>query len=207
MSYIDIDNLDIDHVIANSFKRFHVPSIDYICLKRTEDDTIKLYFFEDAAVQSSEVVNPHWHRYDFRSTAITGEVENIWYERGLSSRAIDNPMRYERFDYRTPLLGGDGFTHRGSEYLYRKKAEVVGDYWPSKSYFMRFDEIHTINILQPETCLMLHQFRDMVPAGIPTETFMRTGDPPNLNDGLYEKFTADEVIKKLKWLNEKVGKK
>lgn len=72
---------------------------------------------------------------------------------------------------------------------------------------MRFDEIHTINILQPETCLMLHQFRDMVPASIPTETFMRTEDPPNLNDGLYEKFTADEVIKKLKWLNEKVSKK
>lgn len=207
MTFIDIDNLDIDHVIENSYKHFHVKSIDYICLNRTEEETVKLYFFEDAAVQSHEVVNPHWHRYDFWSTVITGEVENIWYERGMSGLMGKPHKYYHRFDYMTPLLGGDGFTESGTQALYRDKAEVYGDYWTSKSYFMRFDEIHTINILQPETCLMLHQFRDMVPQGIPTETFMMSEEAPSLAHGLYERLTADEVVKKLQWLNEKVGDK
>ncbi|QAU06642.1 hypothetical protein SEA_WILLIAMBOONE_140 [Gordonia phage WilliamBoone] len=44
-----------------------------------------------------------------------------------------------------------------------------------------------------------------MPQGTPTETFISGDDVPDLDDGLYDKLTADEVIAKLKWLNEKVG--
>lgn len=204
--YIDLENLDIDHVLEHSFKNFHVKGFDYICLNRSETDTVKLYFFEDAHVETNEVVNPHWHRYDFWTTALTGGVQNIWYDRGPSGVAGSKCQEYGRFDYRTPLLGGDGFTPNGTQLLHVTKAHTVGpDIGRGTSYFMEWNEIHTINIVKPETCLLLHQFEDKVPEGTPTETFISGADVPDLNDGLYDSMTADEVIAKLKWLNEKVG--
>lgn len=209
MTYIDIDALDIDHVVDNSYKNFHVKNIDYICLNRTPEDTVKLYFFEDAAAETPEVVNPHWHRYDFWTTAITGGVENIRYRQSTEQDIDDgNYDVYNVFDYRTPLLGGNGFTFSTGDSLTIRDRFDSTRWDNSDSYFMRFDEIHTINILKPETCLMLHQYRDMVPDYIPTQTYSKMNDPdPTIaDDGLYDRFTSDEIVAKLKWLNEKVGK-
>ncbi|AMS02694.1 hypothetical protein BJD55_gp072 [Gordonia phage Yvonnetastic] len=211
MSYVDINELDIDHVIENSYKNFHSKGLDYICLHRSPTSTVKLYFFADAHVETPDVVNPHWHRYDFWTTAVTGAVENIWYKRTMPERKVSPNGRavrlYNAFDYRTPLLGGDGFSYVGDVGLWEDYRLRIKQGTSQQSYYMKYDEIHTINIVEPETCILLEQLEDVVPVDQPTETFALTSRPtPSIaDDGLYDKFTADEIVKKLKWLNEKVG--
>ena len=51
--------LNIDNVIENSFKNFHAKGLDYICLSRTPQLTLKLYILDGDASESPEVVNPH----------------------------------------------------------------------------------------------------------------------------------------------------
>jgi hypothetical protein len=46
---------------------------------------------------------------------------------------------------------------------------------------------------------MLDQYEDTVPEGDPTRTFIRDKAPPSL-DGLYERFTPDHVLARLKQL-------
>lgn len=52
-------------------------------------------------------------------------------------------------------------------------------------------------MLQDQTVLLLDQFEDTVPIDQPTMTFVRKGYPEPKLDGLYTKFTADEVIRRL----------
>ena len=58
---------------AASFKDFHTKGFDYLCLKRTPH-TIKLYILDGDASKLPGVVNPHDHRYAFRTTVLCGEM-------------------------------------------------------------------------------------------------------------------------------------
>lgn len=50
--------------------------------------------------------------------------------------------------------------------------------------------------MENETALLLEQYEDALPVGVPTSTFTLDKEPPSLT-GLYEKFTADEVLARL----------
>lgn len=52
----DWEAVDLDSVLANSYKDFHCKGLDYICLQRKPFLTIKAYFFEDAIVDLPEWV-------------------------------------------------------------------------------------------------------------------------------------------------------
>lgn len=195
--------LNLDEVLENSYKNFHSKGLDYICLKRSETHTQKLYFFDGDVSKLPEVVNPHDHRYDFTTICITGEVENIIYESALhpqlyGERPVDT---YQAFLYRTPLNGGDGFTWWKECQLYERSRKGYG---PGDTYFMSSAERHTIRMRKNETVILLNQFEDVVPVGFPTKTYVLGADkePPSL-DGLYDRFTADEVIAKLERLKER----
>lgn len=186
--------IDIENVIANSFKDFHTKGFDYLCVKRSPTETLKLYFFDGDVTKLPEVVNPHDHRYDFDTWILAGAAENVWFGEQPNGRV------YQRFDYRTPLNGGDGFTHAGEIRLRetaRVRRQTGGHYW------MGAKELHTIRIVENETVLMLRQFEDMVPLDRPTQTFTR-GPAPELG-GLYSRFTADEVVAKLSNLEARLG--
>lgn len=191
----DIASLDIDSVVDNSYRNFHSKGLDYICIKRDLELTVKLYFFDGDVSKLPEVVNPHDHRYDFRTTCIAGEVENIWYQ------AEDGGDTFQAFDYLTPLNGGDGFT-------WSKEIQLgVSDrraYRAGRSYRMEAADLHTIRMRAPETVLLLEQYADVVPVGEPTQTFCLDAEPPSL-DGLYDRFTADEIVRKLLRLNHKLA--
>lgn len=189
--------VNIDEVVEHSFKDFHVKGFDYICLRRSPEETLKLYFFDGDISKLSEVVAPHDHRYDFETHVVTGKSENRWFDRSMD---YSKGQTYNWFEYLTPLNGGDGFNFIGEEQLFEsaRKTFKSGD-----SYFMQAHELHTIKIVENETVLMLVQFEDRVAVGKPTYTFT-TGDAPVL-DGLYTKFTADQVIAKLKRFEERTG--
>lgn len=184
--------LNMDEVIANSFKDYHTKGFDYICLKRTPTLTEKVYFFDGNVSALPEVVNPHDHRYDFGTICLAGEVENIWYREGQGKP-------YQTFDYRTPLNGGDGFHWSGETLLAEQARMKCG---AGSAYVMSFFELHTIRMVQPETVLFLTQWEDKVRPGRSTRTFTQDREPPSLS-GLYSKPTADDVIAKLSRLSER----
>lgn len=192
-------NLDIDEVIANSYKNFHSKGLDYICISRTPELTVKLYFFDGDASKLPEVVNPHDHRYDFDTLCIAGEVENIWYRQ---DKYLGRGP-FQVFDYRTPLNGGDGFTWVAETRLAERERV---SFKPGGRYSMRAEELHTIRMRASETVIMLQQWVDVVPVDVPTQTFCRGFDrePPSVS-GLYDEFTADEIGSRLTRLQERVG--
>jgi hypothetical protein len=189
----------MEEVINNSFKDFHVKGFDYICVRRSPTQTVKLYFFDGDVSKLPEVVNPHDHRYNFETFCITGSVENLWFDRRGTARS-DSYRTYEKFEYRTPLLGGNGFRHAGQAQLALIGRQAIN---PGESYWMDFNEIHTIRMVESETVIALVQHEDRVREDVPTFTYTRDREPPSL-DGLYSKFAADQIVDRLQRLKERV---
>jgi len=196
----------LEHTLANSYRDFHAKGFDYLCIRRSPSETIKLYFFDGGGVDAPEVVVPHDHRYDFDTWVVAGASENAWYR----EVAKDDPrgQRFNEFAYRTPLNGGDGFTFVRTASLvefarktYRPSPRGVGPY----GYTMASHDIHTIRILEPGTVLGLIQREDVRPLGVPSNSYFREAPPKTWDDGLYRRWTADEVLARLRWLEERVG--
>lgn len=185
-----MDEEKLTAIIENSFKNFHAKGLDYICTKRTPEHTRKFYFFDGDVSHLPEVVNPHDHRYDFKTTVLAGTMSNSLYKSDVKRGQV-----YNEFEWRTPLNGGDGFTFKKETRLLETSRTVYGDIGDN-FYNSYAEHFHTIRMLTDNCVLMLDQYEDIVAADKPTITFMRERQAPSL-DGLYEKFTADEVIKKL----------
>jgi hypothetical protein len=187
--------ITMDEVIANSFRNYHVKGFDYICIKRSPVETVKLYFFDGDVSKLPEVVSPHDHRYDFKTTVLAGGSQNMWFREAKYGKG----EVFERFAYETPLNGGEGFIHVGQT---RLEMSSRGTYRPGQTYGMDHREIHTIRMMENETVLCLIQKEDKV-GDRPTLTFTRHSEPPNLN-GMYTRFSADQVMKRVNNLLERV---
>lgn len=177
-----------DHLIEHSYRNFHVRGLDYLCLKRTPEHTRKVYFFDGNVSQLPEIINPHDHRYDFTTTVLSGAMSNSLYEENSEYGQV-----YQEFAWDTPLNGGAGFTWQRERRLLETKRY---SYTPGRTYKMFADELHTIRMLIEGTVIILDQWADVVPVGYPTRTFMRDKQVPSL-DGLYEKFSPDQLLVKI----------
>lgn len=182
----------LEDIRANSFKNFHAKGLDYICLFRSRKLTRKVYFLNGNAAKLPEVVNPHDHRYHFKTTVLVGEMSNSIYKRGRRPGASFE-LVFEIFDWNTPLNGGDGFTWKGRCFLTEAERKR---YSAGMSYMMQADQLHTIRMHADQTIIMLDQYEDVVPIGVPTKTYCLDHKAPSL-DGLYEEFTIDEIKARL----------
>lgn len=185
--------IDLEHILANSFRDFHVKGFDYLCLKRSPTETVKVYFFDGDVATSPEAVIPHDHRYHFETTCLAGSVVNHDFHPASPEKCAAAP--YERFDYLTPLNGGDGFKWTGMVWLNRFQS---ARYEAGQRYSLRAEQIHTITV-RPDTVLQLIQREDVVPVGVPTSAFrpVRMKEPPSL-DGLYLPMDADHALMRLR---------
>lgn len=192
------ETVDVDAVIANSYRDFHCRGLDYLCLRRSPNETIKIYFFDGDVTRLPEVVNPHDHRYLFYTRVLAGASENVIFKAGQKAGPL-----YTKFEWRTPLNGGNGFTFVGTDRI-REMARCR--YRTGTNYSMSAEEFHTIRIVENETVLLLRQFEDVVPVGKPTTTFVPGVDhrPPPISH-LYSRFTADQVVDRLRTLEERSG--
>ncbi|MDE2096551.1 MAG: hypothetical protein KGL39_04835 [Patescibacteria group bacterium] len=184
------DEQVLQRVIDTSYRNFHAKGFDYVCLRRSDDWTVKVYFFDGDMRDNPEVVCPHDHRYDFRSVVLAGEVTNLRY------RAIPGDM-YFAFQFRTPLNGGSGFS-QGMPWSLEKIDQRT--YQNHEGYVLAAEEIHTI-APKESSVLLSWQYRDRMAVDIPTTTYCPYKTPPSL-DGLYEKFSADDVINRLKQIEK-----
>ncbi|QUT07889.1 hypothetical protein KFK14_11170 [Sphingobium phenoxybenzoativorans] len=194
---------DLDTIAANSFRNFHAKGLDYLCLHRSPELTIKAYFYDVAGALTPEVVNPHDHRYPFSTHVLAGASEHLRYY--ISNHTPE--ANYECFHWRTPLLGGDGF-----QYLYpiwlamssHQRHRAGGKY---ASYWCDAEEIHTIRITQPDTILLLYQHEDVV-GDNPTMTFVpvESGKEPPALAGLYDRMPLSVAESRLKQFRAALAK-
>lgn len=182
----------IEDIQRNSFRNFHAKGLDYLCLQRSPDLTRKVYFFEGNLSALPEIVMPHDHRYNFQTVVLSGCVSNRLF---MPTEATDPAGKaYERFDYITPLNGGDGFTWLKTDHLIQFSEKT---YHRDRSYGSAASDIHTLQIRSDQTVIMLDQYADLAPIGVPTRAWRLGGkEPPNLS-GLYEEMTFDDVIGRL----------
>lgn len=178
----------LDHVIDTSFRDYHTKGFDYICLKRTPEHTVKLYILDGDASKLPEVVNPHDHRYYFRTTVLAGTMRDFRFVKDQRGEV------FYAFDYRTPLNGGDGFTFRGEERLLKSDARTLRR---NEVLHTAATDLHTIQMKGDQTVLLLEQFEDVVPDAAPTSCWSRAGEPIPDASGMYSRFKPDELIKRL----------
>lgn len=174
----------IEEALAHSFKDYHVKGFDYICLRRGSDLTLKLYAFRGDVARAPEVVNPHDHRYDFRTHVLAGRLTNYLFV------PCPGGTPYHRHNYKTLLNGGNGFTYAGRTHLRVDDYSVFG---PSETCEMLAEQIHTIQV-KPGTVLLLEQYEDRRIEA--TSTFTKLREAPSL-DGMYSRFTEAELIDRL----------
>lgn len=198
---LKLPDVHMETVVSNSFRDYHVRGFDYICIKRSAVETVKLYFFDGDVSKIPEVVNPHDHRYDFKTTVIAGKSQNVWFsEASVSQAAKDVGTVFNRFAYETPLLGGEGFTWVGETRLVETQRK---SFKPGHHYSMNYREVHTIRMMENETVLCLVQFEDRVARNTPTLTFTREEEAPSLT-GLYKMFSPDQILARLSNLTNRV---
>lgn len=182
----------LDQIIEASFRNFHAKGLDYICLKRSVDLTVKVYFFDECC-SCPEVVYPHDHRYDFSTKVICGTVANWVY------RKDELGARFNCFRFYTPLNGGQGFVWDSEARLLRGS----DTYCAGERYVSPFDAIHTITV-QSDTILMLNQYTDLKAIDQPSFLYSKSNEPISL-DGLYEKHTPDQILARLRLLDGLLG--
>ncbi len=179
----------LEAIAANSYRNFHAKGLDYLCLLRTPELTRKVYFFDGDVSKLPEIVTPHDHRYDFKTTVLAGMVANRFYAKNVRG---GEPV--ERFDYMTPLNGGDGFTWRETVTL---RCTADRTFERGQSYSCRADQIHTLKIHSDSCVIVLDQYADSVAMDQPTSAYRADATAPNL-DGLYERMTEDHLQDRLR---------
>lgn len=193
--------ISLDTVLEHSFRDFHATGLHYISLpwpytgkNMGQGGYQKFYFFEGKAADSSEVINPHNHRYMFNTQVLQGELIDLRYtpDVGCSSKI------YRRYDYMTPLNGGAGFTEAGLTRLRLKETTKVER---GHALVSAPEDIHTIKV-KSDTVLSIVQYQDMMALDEPTQLFSVNGKMPSLN-GLYKKWEPDALrsyLRKLRTL-------
>lgn len=186
---------DPEMMLANSFKNFHTKGFDYICLERSPSYTLKVYLMDGDASKLPEVVNPHDHRYNFKTWVLAGEMVDYRFD-----PSEDKGKFYNAFDYRTPMNGGAGFTYRGVERLKKSVNNVMRK---GSTLVTNHQQLHTIGMKSDQTVLMLEQFDDQVPMDGATSCWSPVGEPEpnNDNSGLYERFTEEELFGRVALIN------
>lgn len=157
--------------------RFHAPEVDYLCLFRSPDLTVKLY---DIRQREGWLVAPHSHRYAFTEHVLRGIVRHHYFGEHEMGEA------YSAYRYRTPMLGQGGrwdplypcgLELRGTELLTR------GD-----AYTLDASTVHTIEVVRP-ALLLVFQGPD-THEGV--TYFPVDREPPDVRD-LYVPMKAAEV--------------
>lgn len=182
-------------LINNSSVNHHAPGLDYACLERyaSGDYTLKLYDLRGTA-KRTWLVNPHNHRYNFRTHVISGQVSNSMFNEVSSSSS----RCYRSYLYNPFKDEGERFK-KGREINLRRSAVRSSTSLPGQSYDMDHKEIHTILDNAADSMIVIQQYEDCIPDDQPTMTYVPILKKEKIDlSGLYGKMSEERYVEILK---------
>lgn len=174
--YIELlKRLDCAKMAEHSVINHHVEGMNYICLHRTNELTVKIYMMEKPTnLNSSYLVHPHSHRYGFDSTVLHGSLAHIRFYKSEGKLY----RKWSEFQYRPES--------RKLEYN-EECAFYCSLQWhyPGDSYYVDSNEIHTLALNEEHPVVIgLMQYRDerlsselYLPPGMLEPVFPRSRKP------------------------------
>lgn len=183
-----LDRIDVRKMAQHSVLNHHANGMHYLCLHRSDDLTVKIYFMEETANPNSDfLVHPHSHRYAFETTVLVGVVEHVLFDPAWGKA-------WQEFEYRMEHKTLNKVRDLGLTAA-RRAIYDEGD-----TYFVKPDEVHTLRMLNlPEPVVLgLTQYQDerafselYLPAGCDEPVFPDSRQPtPDELDALCQKVRA-----------------
>lgn len=183
-----LEGLNCEKAALHSQLDHHVEGLNYLNLSRSPKFTLKLYLIEaevgnnHGVVPGGEgyLVSPHSHRYEFMTQVLAGSVTNVLFKQAKNRSGYETGP-FDLFAYNPDSCG---FEPQGSRGLVIKSQNT---YHMDETYYIRTDEIHTLQTTGIPTLLCLTQFEDLsessslfLPRGFGSSPdFKRTGRTPS----------------------------
>lgn len=177
--------------LENSYTNFHRAGVNYVCLSRTAELTLKLY--ELPATDGRYIVSPHNHAYSFHTFLLEGDLSNHF----LAEEDFGD--RYYKRIFRSKLRGGNGFAEKADPVtLVTKSVRYLKRHLDD--YYCPNDEIHSLIVHVP-SLVLVEQYADVVDE---TCAYTKTQEAPSFT-GLYEKmseYDAKRILTRAKTVLE-----
>lgn len=186
--------LRLEDVLRNSRRDYHAKTLDYVCLHRTKELTIKAYFLGNGVALGQNVVNPHDHAYNFSTFVLSGALANV------NFYPDEGGSTWFEHTYATALRGEPSITFNKVVKL-REEGRI---YRSGQHYYLDHSQIHTIRAYSNDVVMLLFQYQTERTAERGTSLFLPDQTVPSL-DGLYRSFTEDEMVAALRRLSILVG--
>lgn len=130
---------DPNALAQHSVLNHHANGMDYLCLHRTPELTVKVYLIEKPEnANDGYLINPHTHCYDFGTVVLSGALEHIRFEQGLKS--FSRPPSHDCFAYergKDPQKLAEAWLNARPEFH-----SVKDTYWVNTR------EVHTLRMLE-----------------------------------------------------------
>ncbi len=168
-------NGDPETMAANGFVNYHVEGVDYLCLLRNPQLTIKLYFLNEPHLREDGLlVAPHNHRYGFQQWCLDGTLEHI---------------RFERDDFRAGWEEAEYTPEYRSWKAVGRTALHAYPYWMDRgeTYSLDPTQIHTLAHVK-SAVLLTFQYAD---ERATSQTFFRDQNFPYIGKELYKKMDVE----------------
>lgn len=131
--------------LENSFKNYHVPGVDYVCLGRTPEETWKIYRIDLRRSKPNKygwLALPHNHAYSFNTLVVGGTLKHIVFQEDFDAFYEKSWLRSRYL--RTP--DGVEITPEGwcDLVIDGKRTDCYGTTERQSWYTCDPDDIHTI---------------------------------------------------------------
>lgn len=183
---------DIPHLAENSYANHHTAGLFYICLKRTDKETIKIYYMPDIRNECSGfLVHPHNHRYEFDSILLQGEIEHLRFKENKWGTPWHTNSRLFKYDSENKEV----------KFVGRTNLDLIqhDEVLPGEIYNVKTDEIHTLKMIKGRVIIGLAQYKDEdieQKLFIPTPSDFVKSDPPHMAATMYVRM-VNKVIEEL----------
>jgi hypothetical protein len=180
------DKWESSPVWMNSYKHYHVRGVNYINLLRSPNLTLKIYIFRPNKVALNDnklLVAPHTHLYNFDTTVLVGRMTNIFFKES----EVENLPKYQKIKYVAPKhMSSEKKSHKiGHTYLQVSQHKT---YRPGESYYVDTSQIHSLYLDTAKyNAIFLQQY-----STLDDYSYLYTQNEIKY-DGLYEKFSKDEI--------------
>lgn len=197
MRVSEISSERFDLIKRSSYQSFHAEGLNYVCLARGGERSVKYYFYDEAG-DRPHLVHPHNHRYNFYTTVMRGSIVDFRYIPAIGTEG----RSFDVYDYYSPLVFADDvktFTKRSMPARLSLSHEL--DLEKGESLYSPAGAIHTIRPFVGSV-IKLECGPVVTDAGSPTQLYCPDYEVPALPDAAYQPIDDEQLTDYLHQLEE-----